>query len=251
MVTSTNPMFRRVNLAAEPYSGPAAETMTLNGAIYRAGILLVCVIASAILAWTEGILISRVLSAVIVLICLLVGVALVWLTVRNKQWSPITAPTYALLEGFVMGNISARLEARHHGIAIQSLAITFAMCLCVLVAYRFGLIRTSDRFNAGVAVATSGVVLFYLANFALAFLGVRTLGLFSGGVPGILISVVIVIIAGLNLVTDFAFIEQCSKNGLAKYMEWYAAFGFMVTLIWLYTEILRLMSKVRKTEDKT
>jgi len=182
------------------------------------------------------------------LICALVALALVWITVHKKQWSPITAPTFALLEGLVMGVVSAGLEVRHPGIAIQAVVLTFAICLSLLVAYRTGLIRVTEKFNRGLVAATSGVVLFYLANFVLSLLGVRIFAVFAGGVPGILISAVIVVIAGMDLVADFDFIEQCSRSGLPKYMEWYAALGLIVTLIWLYTEILRLLSKARKAQ---
>ena len=149
-----------------------------------------------------------------------------------------------------MGDISGRLDVRYHGIAIQAVALTFATCFCLLVAYRFGLFRVSESFNAGVVAATCGVALVYLVSLMLALAGVRTFSIFGGGVPGILASVVVVILAGMNLVIDFAFVGQCAQKGLPKYMEWYTALGLIVTLIWLYTEILRLISKARSTEER-
>jgi uncharacterized YccA/Bax inhibitor family protein len=177
------------------------------------------------------------------------AMALVWITVWKKRWSSVTAPVYALLEGVVIGGISARLEMRFHGIAIQAVALTFATCFCLLAAYRLGVIRVTEKFKAGLSAATGGVALFYLISFALIFFGVRRFTIFAGGLPGILISLIVVWIAALNLVIDFDFIEQYAREDLPDYMEWYAALGLMVTLIWLYMEILRLLSKARKAED--
>ncbi len=223
--------------------------MTLNGTIHRAICLLFCVIAAAVWAWNGYATSGRRSLIIAILICSLAASVLVWVAVRKKQWSGIIAPGYALLEGLALGIISRGAEARHPGIAINAVAVTFVICFCLLVAYRSGLIRVTEKFNAGLAVATIGVALFYLAGLGLSLTGVRTFSVFAGAVPGILMSVVIVIIAGMTLVSDFNFIERAVRSGLPKYMEWYAALGLTVALIWLYVEILRLLSKAEKAQE--
>jgi uncharacterized YccA/Bax inhibitor family protein len=223
--------------------------MTVNGTIRCSCILLVCVMTSASLTWTQyGVLGFRG-HLIILLLGLFCGMAVVWVTILKKQWSPITAPIYALLEGFVIGDISIRLEMKYHGIVIQAIALTFVTFISLLFAYRTKLIRVTGRFNAGLAAATSGVALFYLANLVLSMLGIRAFAVFASGIPGIIVSVVVVVIAGLSLVADFGFIEQCTKSTFPNYMEWFAALGLLVTLIWSYMEILRLLSKIREAEE--
>jgi uncharacterized YccA/Bax inhibitor family protein len=224
--------------------------MTLNGTIHRTAFLLLCVVASALWAWnyahgTHG----SASAALAVLICALAAGVLVWITVWKKQWSVITAPVYALLEGLVLGDISGSLETRYPGIAIEAVALTFAIFLFMLFVYRSGLIRVTERFNTGLVVATGGVVLFYFASLILSFYGVPLLSLFAGGVPGIMLSVVVVAIAAFTLVAAFDFIEQCASSDLPKYMEWYTAFGLILTLVWLYMELLSLLSKAEKSQE--
>ena len=239
-------MFRLVTL---PWGqAPFAQRMTLNSTIHRTVFLLVCVTVSALWVWVKYSSFNPHSVAIIALICLLGATALVWVTVYNKQWSFVTAPAVALLEGLAIGGISARLEVRYHGIAIQAVALTFTTCLCLLVAYRSGIIRVTEKFKTGLLAATSGVALFYLVSFCLSFLGVGAPAL-AGGVPGVLVSVVVVAIAGLNLAVDFDFIEQSAQAGLPRYMEWYASLGLMVTLVWLYMEILSLLTKARRAEE--
>jgi uncharacterized YccA/Bax inhibitor family protein len=160
----------------------------------------------------------------------------------------VTAPVYAVLEGLFLGGISAFYEAQFQGIVIQAVGLTFGTLAALLLAYKSGMIRATENFKLGVAAATGGIMLVYLVSLGMSFFGMRMPYLHESGPLGIGISVFIVVIAALNLVLDFDFIEQGAAQGAPKYMEWYAAFGLLVTLIWLYLEILRLLSKLRSRD---
>jgi len=176
---------------------------------------------------------------------LLGGLIFALITTFKKTWAPVTAPVYALLEGLALGGISAVFELRFPGIAIQSVGLTFGAMFVLLLAYRSGLIPVTQKFRLGIIAATGAIMLFYVAELLLGFFGVRFASINGSGIVGIGFSVVIVAVAALNLVLDFDFIESGVRARAPKYMEWYSAFGLMVTLIWLYLEILRLFSKVR------
>ena len=157
----------------------------------------------------------------------------------------MTAPIYALLEGLVLGGLSATIELRYPGIAIQAVGLTFGTLFVLLMAYRSGLIKVTQKFRLGIVAATGGIFFFYLAEMLLGFFGIQFTSINGAGPIGIGFSLVIVAIAALNLVLDFDFIEQGVQVCAPKYMEWYGAFGIIVTLVWLYLEILRLLSKFR------
>jgi uncharacterized YccA/Bax inhibitor family protein len=243
--------FRTSNpaLNAGTFSGRtlvAGPTMTLQGTVNRTGLLLLCVIITA--GWTWGLARSQSPSAVLPWMIggLIGGFIFAMVTIFKKEWSPFTAPIYALLEGLALGGISSLFDQQYHGIATQAVALTFGTLAVMLVAYTTGLIRATARFKTGVIVATGGIAVVYLANLVMGFFGKQIGILNSAGPWGIAISVFIVIVAALNLILDFDFINTGVQNGAPKYMEWYGAFGLMVTLIWLYLEILRLLSKVRR-----
>ncbi|HEY1766938.1 MAG TPA: Bax inhibitor-1/YccA family protein, partial [Terracidiphilus sp.] len=172
------------------------------------------------------------------------GLIFAFVTIFRKQWSAITAPIYALLEGMVLGGLSAMFDLRYPGIAIQAVSLTFGTLLVLLLAYRSGLIRVTDKMRLGIVAATGGIMLFYVAEMLLGFFGVHFIAVNSSRPIGIVFSLVVVGIAALNLVLDFDFVEQGVRSGAPKYMEWYGAFGIMVTLVWLYLEMLRLLSKI-------
>jgi len=157
----------------------------------------------------------------------------------------VTAPIYALLEGLVLGGLSAVLELRYPGIAIQAVSLTFGTLFVLLIAYRSGWIKVTQKFRLGVVAATGGIFFFYLLEMVLSFFGIQFTSINGSGVIGIGFSLIVVGIAALNLVLDFDFIEQGVQLGAPRYMEWYGAFGIMVTLVWLYLEILRLLAKMR------
>jgi uncharacterized YccA/Bax inhibitor family protein len=223
-----------------------ADAMTVSGTVNKTGILSICVIATA--AWTWSRFLNSpspetVLPAI--MIGAIGGFVLALVTIFKKEWSPVTAPAYALLEGLVLGGVSAMFELRFPGIAMQAVGLTFGTLIALLLAYRSGLIRVTDQFRLGVVAATGGIALFYLITFVLGFFGVHFNSVYGSGPIGIGFSVVVVIVAALNLVLDFDLIESGARSGAPKYMEWYGAFALMVTLIWLYLEIIRLLSKLR------
>ena len=173
------------------------------------------------------------------------GFVLALVTIFKKQWAGVTAPLYALAEGALLGGISAMFELRYKGIAIQAVMLTFGTLVAMLLAYRSGLIKVNDKFRLGVVAATGGIALFYLVQFVLGFFGITFHTINSGSPIGIGFSLLVVGIAALNLVLDFDLIENGASYNAPKYMEWYSAFALMVTLVWLYLEILRLLSKFR------
>ena len=224
----------------------AADRMTLNGTVNKTGILLICAIATA--AWTWHLFLpEHDMTAVGPLMMLGVfgGLICAFVTIFKKEWSAVTAPIYALLEGLVLGGLSAMLELRFPGIAIQAVALTFGTLFVLLFLYRTGVIKVTQKFRLGVVAATGGIFFFYLIEMVLGFFGIQFASINGSGLVGIGFSLIVVGIAALNLVLDFDFIEQGVQLGAPKYMEWYGAFGIMVTLVWLYLEILRLLAKMR------
>lgn len=168
-------------------------------------------------------------------------------TIFKKNWSPLSSPIYALLEGLFLGGVSAFFEKSYPGIAMQAISLTFGVMFVMLLAYKFRIIQATRGFKLGVIAATGGIALVYLVNMVMTVFFHSQISVLNSATPlGIGISVFVVIIAALNLIIDFDMIENAAKIGAPKYMEWYGAFGLMVTLIWLYLEILRLLSKVRR-----
>jgi uncharacterized YccA/Bax inhibitor family protein len=215
--------------------------MTINGTVNKTFVLLLLVAITARWAWTQ---IAQ--AAGLVTLAAIAGFVVALVTVFKKEWAAFTAPIYALLEGLVLGAISALFEVRYPGIVIQAVFLTFGTLLSLLIAYKSGFIKATENFKLGVFAATGGIALVYLATLILGFFKVRIPYIYEAGPIGIVFSLFVVIIAALNLVLDFDFIEQGARQGAPKYMEWYAGFGLMVTLIWLYIEILRLLSKMRR-----
>jgi uncharacterized YccA/Bax inhibitor family protein len=173
------------------------------------------------------------------------GFIVAMVTIFKQSWAPVTAPIYALLEGLVLGGISAITNARYPGIGIQAVGLTFGTLFVLLLAYSSGLIKVTDKMRLGIVAATGGIAVFYLLEMVLGFFGIHFTTINGAGPVGIVFSLFVVAIAALNLVLDFDFIERGVSVGAPKYMEWYSAFGIMVTLVWLYLEILRLLSKMR------
>jgi uncharacterized YccA/Bax inhibitor family protein len=174
------------------------------------------------------------------------GFIVALVTIFKKNWAAFTAPLYALFEGLMLGALSATLEARYPGIAIQAVGLTFGTLLAMLIAYSSGLIKPTQKFKTGVIAATGGIALLYLATMGLGFFGVHIPYIYGNGLVGIGFSLFVVVIAALNLVLDFDLIQSGVASGAPKYMEWYCAFGLLVTLVWLYIEMLRLLSKLNR-----
>jgi uncharacterized YccA/Bax inhibitor family protein len=224
----------------------ATARMTLNGTVNKTGILLLCAMATA--AWTwNSFLQTRDLSVAgpMVMMGAFGGLIVALVTTFKKEWSPVTAPIYALLEGLVLGGLSAVFELKYPGIAMEAVGLTFGTLFVLLLAYRSGLIKVTQKFRLGVVAATGGIFLFYMLQLLLGFFGVHFSTVNGPSLFGIGFSFVVVIVASLNLVLDFDFVEQGVTYGVPKYMEWYAAFGILVTLVWLYLELLNLLAKMR------
>jgi uncharacterized YccA/Bax inhibitor family protein len=240
---TSNPALNEKAFRSEVATG---EAMTLQGTVNKTGVLLLCVVATA--AWTWGLAHSDTPEAAIPWIIggVFGGLLVAVITIFKHSWAPITAPLYALLEGLALGGISAQFERSYHGIAAEAVGLTFGTLFVMLVAYKTGLIRATQRFRTGVIAATGGIAVFYLVAMLLGFFHVNVGILYNSSPIGIAFSVFVVIIAALNLVLDFDMIETGVSMGAPKYMEWYGAFGLMVTLIWLYLEILRLLAKSRR-----
>ena len=222
----------------------AGEAMTLQGTVNKTGFLLFGAAATAAWAWwLAG------TNPESVALCLwgglIGGLVFALVTIFKKEWAPVTAPVYALCEGLALGGISAVLNQVYPGIALQALELTGAVTAVMLVLYTSGIIRAARKFTVGVIAATGGVFLVYMVDLVMGFFGHHVPLLYSNGPWGIAISVLIVVVAALNLILDFDFVETGVYAGAAKYMEWYGAFGIMVTLVWMYIEILHLLSQLR------
>jgi len=244
LLRSNNPVLKERAFTGEL---PTGEAMTIQGTVNKTGLLLLFVVVTA--AWTWGLSHSETPEAAYpwMLGGLLVGFVTALVTVFKKTWAPISAPIYALCEGLALGGISAFFERAYPGIAVQAVSLTFGVMFVMLLAYKFGIIRATRGFKLGVIAATGAIAVVYLVNMAMSlFFHSQMSFLYSSTPLGIGISLVVVIIAALNLILDFDMIETAARMGAPKYMEWYGAFGLMVTLIWLYLEILRLLAKTRR-----
>lgn len=253
MMRSGNPALKEstfLDLASGTVVRGADSAMTLNGTVNKTGLLLLLTVITAAFAWNqiqftpEG----PVGAMPYVLGGALGGLVLALITVFKKEWAPVTAPLYAIVEGFFLGAISAMYNHLYEGIVLQAVLLTFGTLFALLFAYRSGLIRATENFKLGVVAATGGIALVYLASMVLGFFDIRIPMIHESGIVGIGFSLFVVVIAALNLVLDFDFIETGVEQGAPKYMEWYGAFGLMVTLVWLYLEFLRLLAKLQSRD---
>ena len=252
MMRSGNPVLSD-NTFLDVSSGRAisrdAGAMTLNGTVNKTAFLLILVLVGAMFTWrmytgpdSVGALMPWAAVGAIG------GFIVALVTVFKKTWAPVTAPLYAVLEGLFVGAVSAIFEARMPGIVMQAVALTFGTLAALLMAYRSGLVRATENFKLGVVAATGGIAILYLVNFVMGFFGASMGFIHEASGIGIAFSVFVVIIAALNLVLDFDFIESGVEAGAPKYMEWFGAFGLVVTLVWLYLEILRLLAKLQSRD---
>ena len=225
-----------------------ASSMTIEGTATKAAILLAVVVAAASITWNRA-LAHDALTMPLVIGGLIGGLVFGLWTSFKPHHSPITAPLYATGEGLFLGAISAIINRAYPGIAMQAVGLTFGTLAGLLFAYRTGMIRATENFKLGVFAATSGIFLLYMVSWILRMFGGDMPFIHEAGLIGIGFSVFVVIIAALNLVLDFDFIEKGAAHGSPKYMEWYGAFGLLVTLIWLYLEILRLLAKLQSSDD--
>jgi uncharacterized YccA/Bax inhibitor family protein len=247
LTKSSNPVLRE-QVFSRDYTYNQ-EVMTVNGTIGKTAIMLLLVIASAVFTWNKFFNApdpASASSAVMpwLLIGGIGGLVTALITSFRPKSSAITVPIYAVLQGLFLGAISATFEAKFGGLVMRAVMLTLAVFAAMLFLYRSGIIKVSRKFMLGVVAATAGIGLMYLVAFIASLFGASMDFLYGNSNLSIGISLVIVAVAALNLVLDFSFIEATANQGAPKYMEWYGAFGLMVTLIWLYLEILRLLSKL-------
>ncbi len=228
------------------------DRMTLMGTVHKTAALLILLVLTASYTWSlvmgvnaEGQLVAAPGIFGYMIGGAIGGLIFALITCFKPTWAPITAPLYAAAEGLFIGAISAFAESRFPGIVLQAVGLTFGTLFALLGAYRSGLIKATENFKLGVCAATGGIMLIYLATFILGMFGVHIPFIHGSGLFGIGFSAFVVVIAALNLVLDFDFIENGADHGAPKYMEWVGAFGLMVTLVWLYIEILHLLMKLR------
>jgi uncharacterized YccA/Bax inhibitor family protein len=241
MLRSGNPALTAKSF--EVRRSPGEGTMTLEGTVNKTGLALLILMTTAALTW-NGLLPPVVLVPALIL-SLFAGLVVGLLIYFKPATAPIATPIYAALKGVLLATISMQFEKRFPGIVINAVGLTFGTLAALLLAYRSGLIRATENFKLGIFAATGGIFLLYLVSMVMGFFG-RSIPFIHDATPiGIAFSVFVVIIAALNLVLDFDFIERGAAQGAPKYMEWYGAFGLLVTLVWLYLEILRLLAKLQ------
>jgi uncharacterized YccA/Bax inhibitor family protein len=235
-------------LTAETFGGArlaiGAESMTIEGTVNKTALALVILLAAAAYTWSLGVGDPRVPA--FMMVGVIGGLITAMATIFKQTWAPVTTPLYAALEGLALGGISATFEARYPGLVGQAVFLTFGTLGALLLAYRSRLIQATENFKLGVVAATGGIALVYLIGFVMSLFGASIPLMHSSGTFGIVFSLVVVSVAALNLVLDFDFIEQGAARGAPKYMEWYGAFGLLVTLVWLYLEMLRLLAKLQE-----
>lgn len=250
LTKSSNPVFGK-NIFNQSVAGSDDGVMTVNGTINKTGIMLLIVIFAASFTWRkffgeidplnpvmpQGIMLWAMIGAIGGLITALI-------TTFSPRRAAMTAPIYAVFEGLFLGAISAIFEAKFPGLVMRAVSLTFGVFFIMLLLYRSGTIRATEKFRMIIFAATGGIALVYLGSFIAGLFGVNVSFLHDSSPLSIGISLFVVAIAALNLILDFDMIIQGANARAPKYMEWFGAFGLMVTLIWLYLEMLRLLSKL-------
>ena len=216
-----------------------SEKMTIEGTVNKTGVSLLILVGTGYLTFDT-------LNPILLIGCGIGGFIFALVTIFKKEWAPITVPVYAALQGAMLGGISYMYNYLYDGIVTNAILLTIGILISLLIAYRSGYIKATENFKLGIFAATGGIAIVYLVNFIMGFFGtgIGVMNVNNASPLSIGFSIVVVIIAALNLVLDFDFIEEGAEKGAPKYMEWYGAFGLLVTLIWLYLEILRLLAKL-------
>lgn len=244
-ISSSNPAVRNgvfTRVRAEAGEG----TMTLGGTLAKSALLVLLTAASAIYTWSQAAARPEQLGFLIMTGAiggLLVGM----LTIFMPRLAPITSPFYAVLEGLALGGISVIYNARYAGLPVQAVALTLGVALVMLLLYTSGVVRATPRFRKVITFAAFGILAVYLTNMVMGFFGSSGFGFVTNASPmGIAFSVVAAGVAAFFLILDFDLIEEGVKNGAPKRMEWYGGFTLLMTLVWLYLELLRLLDKLRR-----
>lgn len=225
----------------------SSETMTVRGAINKFGFLLFMVIAGAAYTWHLHYTNQDTTMNILLWVGMIGGLITVFVISFKPHLAPYLAPLYGILEGFFIGAISAiinnAMAESYPGIIMQAVGITFGVAIAMFLLYNFRIIKATEKFKSIIYTATAGIAIFYLLTLVLRMFSIEMPFLYDSSLLGIGLSVFIVAIAALNLILDFDMLEKGAEAGAPKYMEWYGAFGLLVTLVWLYMEILRLLSR--------
>ena len=237
----------------DAYRAPSApvdtDTMTVNGTVWATAALLVLVVAAGVFGWSSVDVTSEAVSLpgwIFPVVLGALGVAI--LTIFKPELARFTAPVYALLQGSFLGAISGLYNTAYDGIVIQAVGLTIGVFATMLFLYGTRIVKVTEKLRMGVIAATGAVMLVYVANLLLSLFGAEVPFLHDTGPIGIGISLVIVGIAAFNLLLDFDFIERGVAAGAPRKIEWYAAFGLLVTIVWLYLELLRLLAKLQSRD---
>lgn len=228
------------------------NSMSIKGTLNKFGFMLLMLMGSAFYSWKEFAESEGTSSNLMPIIWggAIGGFVIALIISFKREWSPYLAPLYALLEGLFIGAISAMYNTIYDGIVLQAVGLTFSVGIGMYFLYAFRIIRATEKFRSILFSAMAGIAIFYLATFVLRLFHVdidQSMPFINGGgMFGIGFSLIIVAVAAMNLILDFDMIEQGAEMGAPKYMEWYGAFGLMVTFVWLYLEILRLLSKINR-----
>ncbi|NBC57393.1 MAG: hypothetical protein GVY05_03790 [Bacteroidetes bacterium] len=243
IIKSGNPALSDKRLKVERLS--TDTPMTAKGAVQKTLLLLAIVVLTGSVSWSMAAS-NPSLAQALTIGGAIAGFITALIIIFKQTMAPVLSPLYAVFQGACLGAISMLYENLYDGIVLQAILITLCILLVMLSLYQYKIIKVTEKFRMGVIAATGGVALVYVLSFVLGFFGVQVPYIHGGGIMSIGFSVVVVVIASLNLVLDFDFFDKGEEKQLPKYMEWYGAFGLMVTLIWLYLEILRLLGKSRR-----
>jgi len=237
MMRSGNPALNKKTF--ENLTNTRGSVMTLDGTVNKTAISLGLLMVAAYYTYSKQDL-SLIIPGFIG------GIVVFFITMFKKEWSPITVPIYAVLEGLALGGISAIYASEYTGIVQQAIFLTFGIFATLLFAYKTKVIKPTENFKLGIVAATGGIALVYMISLVMSFFGggLEVMNPTNSSWLSIGFSLFVVVIASLNLVLDFDYIEDAVDSGAPKYMEWYGAFGLLVTLVWLYLEILRLLTKL-------
>lgn len=242
-IRSTNPV-----LSSDTFRGARVRTgeevMTIQGTVNKSLLAFAILLAAAGYAWNLGP--TNPSLSMLMMVGVLGGLGAAIATSVRPTWAPISVPIYAALEGLALGGISVVIEQRFPGIVSQAVFLTFGTLGAMLLGYRSGLLRATPAVQRVIMTATMGIALVYLINLVMSFFGSSLPLIHSSGPIGIGFSLIVVGVAAFNLVLDFDLIERGAERGAPQYMEWYGAFALLVTLVWLYLEILRLLQKLQE-----
>jgi len=248
---SGNPALQEKSFEGTIFQGLAEDqVMTIRGTLNKFGVIFVLMLGSTFFAWTQFYKGSNPMP--LMLIGVFGGLAVSLIMAFKKQWSPVLAPVFGILEGLFVGSVSAyydyAFQTKYPGLVMQAVGLTLIVTLVMFLLYRFRIIRVTQRFRAVITIATISIGLFYLAQWIFFLIAGYNFAAFTNAATplGIGFSVVVVCLAALNLLLNFDTIETGAEMKASKYMEWYCAFGLLVTIVWLYLEILRLLSKLNR-----